>query len=508
MKCSWLKNAIFYEIYPNSFKDNNNDGYGDFKGIISKLDYLKNLGINAIWLNPHYDSPFMDGGYDVRDFFKCSSRFGTEDEFDLLVEQCHKKNIHLIIDLVAGHTSEENPMFIKSTSPKYNEFSDRFIWTKDPWNCPHEYKFINGRYNRFGAYMVNFFSTQPALNYGFNKITDDWQMSYKDIEPKKTQEFLLSVMRFWLNRHVDGFRVDLADSLVKNDDNKEATIEIWQHMISTIKKEYPDIMFVSEWNNPYQSLKAGFDCDFVLDRQSNFYNDLSRKEEFNHQEKSFLEKDSNFDIRNDFKKIIKIIDETKNQGYLSFITCNHDTLRASYYLTNQELKLFNFIVLTLPGVPFIYYGDELGMKYRDDIDSVECGYARTGSRTPFPWLNNKNQGFSASENIVPFLPPDYSTSLTSQENDNNSLLNFTKKVIKLRLENNNLHGNNITYFETNDPRLLAYFRNNDLIIINPTILEKQIELNSIKELVFKEGNITIKDQKIILGGQSIVIVRI
>lgn len=237
MKCSWLENAIFYEIYPNSFKDNNNDGYGDFKGIISKLDYLKNLGINAIWINPHYDSPFMDGGYDVRDFFKCSSRFGTEDEFDLLVEQCHQKNIHLIIDLVAGHTSEENPMFIKSTSPKYNEFSDRFIWTKKPWNCPHEYKFINGRYNRFGAYMVNFFSTQPALNYEFNKITAEWQISYKDIEPKKTQEFLLSVMRFWLNRHVDGFRVDLADSLVKNDDNKEATIEIWQHMISTIKKE-------------------------------------------------------------------------------------------------------------------------------------------------------------------------------------------------------------------------------------------------------------------------------
>ena len=238
MKCSWLENAIFYEIYPNSFKDNNNDGYGDFKGIISKLDYLKNLGINAIWLNQHYDSSFMDGGYDVRDFFKCSSRFGTEEEFDLLVEQCHQKNIHLIIDLVAAHTSEENPMFIKSTSPKHNEFSDRFIWTKNPWNCPHEYKFINGRYNRFGDYMVNFFSTQPALNYGFNKITDDWQMSYKDSEPKKTQEFLLSVMRFWLNRHVDGFRVDLADSLVKNDDNKEATIEIWQHMISTIKKEY------------------------------------------------------------------------------------------------------------------------------------------------------------------------------------------------------------------------------------------------------------------------------
>lgn len=142
MKCSWLKNAIFYEIYPNSFKDSNNDGYGDLKGIISKLDYVQSLGVNAIWLNPHYDSPFKDGGYDVRDFFKCSSRFGTENDFDEFVQECHQRNLHLIVDLVAGHTSEENPMFIKRAMPERNEYSDRFIWTKDPWDCPSEYKFL------------------------------------------------------------------------------------------------------------------------------------------------------------------------------------------------------------------------------------------------------------------------------------------------------------------------------------------------------------------------------
>ncbi len=508
MKCSWLKDAIFYEIYPNSFKDSNDDGYGDFLGIISKLDYVKDLGVNAIWLNPHYDSPFMDGGYDVRDFFKCSSRFGTEEEFDKLVSECHKRNIHLIVDLVAGHTSEENEMFLKSASPKHNEYSDRFIWTKNPWDCPSEYKFLNGRYNRFGAYMVNFFSTQPALNYGFNKITHDWQMSYKDEEPRKTQEFLLSVMRFWLNRGVDGFRVDLADSLVKNDDNKEATIEIWKYMISTIKKDYLDIMFVSEWNNPYQSLEAGFDADFVLDRANNFYNDLSRIEEFNPKVKSFLEVDSVFDIREDLKKTIKMINDNKDKGFLSFITCNHDTIRSSYYLDEKELRLFNFVVLTLPGVPFIYYGDELGMKYQDDIDSVECGYARTGSRTPFPWSDNKNQGFSPLESTKPFLQVDYSTSLFKQEKDDKSLLNLTKKLIKLRNEDNNLKDNGIRYFETNDSRLLAYYRNNDLIIVNPTLNTKDIKLDCVSKIIFKDGTAEINNKIISIGGQSAVIVSI
>ena len=507
MKCSWLKDAIFYEIYPNSFKDSNNDGYGDFLGIISKLDYVKDLGVNAIWLNPHYDSPFMDGGYDVRDFFKCSSRFGTE-EFDKLVSECHKRNIRLIVDLVAGHTSEENEMFIKSASPKHNEYSDRFIWTKNPWDCPSEYKFLNGRYNRFGAYMVNFFSTQPALNYGFNKITHDWQMSYKDEEPRKTQEFLLSVMRFWLNRGVDGFRVDLADSLVKNDDSKEATIEIWKYMISTIKKDYPDIMFVSEWNNPYQSLEAGFDADFVFDRANNFYNDLSRIEEFNPKVKSFLEVDSTLDIREDFKKTIQMIVDNQDKGYLSFITCNHDTMRPTAYLKGRELKLFFFIVLTLPGVPFIYYGDEIGMRYQKDIPSKECGYARTGSRTPMAWNMNENQGFSPLSTVEPFLPIDGETSVEKEEQEESSLHHFARQMIEIRKNDENLLGNHIAYFETNHPRLLAYYRNNDLIIVNPTLNTKDIKLDCVSKIIFKDGTAEINNKIISIGGQSAVVVSI
>ena len=126
----WLKNAVFYEIYPNSFCDGNNDGYGDLVGITGKLDYIKSLGANAIWLNPIFDSPFMDGGYDVRDYFKISPRFGTEKDFDNFLSAAHNRGIKVILDLVPGHTSEQNADFLKSALPINNDMTDRFIWTK------------------------------------------------------------------------------------------------------------------------------------------------------------------------------------------------------------------------------------------------------------------------------------------------------------------------------------------------------------------------------------------
>ena len=141
-----LKNEIFYEIYPNSFKDSNNDGYGDFQGIIEKLDYVKNLGVTAIWLNPHFDSPFKDGGYDVKDYFHASKRFGTDDEFFKLVEEIHNRGMKIIIDLVCGHTSEENEIFLKSASSSPSEYDDMFIWTDNPWIVPEGYNFMRGRF--------------------------------------------------------------------------------------------------------------------------------------------------------------------------------------------------------------------------------------------------------------------------------------------------------------------------------------------------------------------------
>ena len=186
------KETVFYEIYPNSFKDSNGDGYGDLQGIISKLDYIASLGFSGIWLNPIYDSPFFDGGYDIRDFFKVSERFGTEEDLKQLIEECHKRDIRLFLDLVPGHASFENKEFLESAKPERNEYSDLFIWNDNVWANEPGYRLISGLFQRFGCYMVNFFSHQPAINYGFNKVEYPWQHKVGSPEANKGKEFSLA----------------------------------------------------------------------------------------------------------------------------------------------------------------------------------------------------------------------------------------------------------------------------------------------------------------------------
>ncbi len=469
MANTWLKTAVFYEIYPNSFADDNGDGYGDLKGIIKKLDYIKSLGANAIWLNPHYDSPFMDGGYDVRDYFKVSSRFGTEADFDEFIGAAHAKGIKVILDLVPGHTSEENADFLKSAEATPNDMYDRFIWTRGEWDFPQGFKAISGRHQRKGNYIVNFYSTQPSLNYGFNRVDDpNWQFSYKSDEAIATREWLKSVMRFWLERGADGFRVDMADSLVKNDGDqgdKPATSELWRNIRAMMDEEYPDAILVSEWSNP-QAIRAGFHADFMLDHWGNPYNLLVRGEEVQ-------DGHSYFDIegRGDAAKIAESFSEwygkIKDDGYLAIITCNHDTPRLGGFYTHEQLKLIYATLFTLPGVPFVYYGDEIGMKYVKDIPSVECGFARTGSRTPMQWSLDKNAGFSAADKI--FLPTeiDKAVNVESQSKDKKSLLNFMRELIAFRKTREELTARDFEFMHAVGSEPLVYRRGKLVIVVNP-----------------------------------------
>ena len=168
---NWLNDAVFYEIYPQSFCDTNGDGIGDIEGIISKLDYVKSLGCNAIWLNPIYDSPFMDAGYDVRNYKKVAERYGTNDDLVRLFDEAHKKGIKILLDLVPGHTSDQNEWFLEAKKAAKSEYSNRYIFTKSVWDAPPQYRMMCGLCERDGNYMVNYFSSQPALNYGFHEIT-------------------------------------------------------------------------------------------------------------------------------------------------------------------------------------------------------------------------------------------------------------------------------------------------------------------------------------------------
>ena len=469
MSDTWLKNAVFYEIYPNSFMDSNGDGYGDFKGITSKLDHIKSLGANAIWLNPHYDSPFMDGGYDVRDYFKVSARFGSEADFDEFIAAAHARGIKVILDLVPGHTSEQNIDFLRSAEPVKNELSDRFIWTNGEWEFPNGFRAVAGRHNRKGNYIVNFFSTQPALNYGFNRVDEpSWQMSYKSEAALATREWLKSVMRFWLDRGCDGFRVDMADSLVKNDGDgseKPATSEVWRDIRSMLDKEYPDTVLVSEWSNP-QAIRAGFHADFMLDHHGNPYNLLVRAEE-EEGKHSYFDLGGKGDAAAFAKGFSAWHDAIKNDGHIAIISCNHDTPRLAPYYTQEQLKLIYSTLFTLPGVPFVYYGDEIGMKYIKDLPSVECGFARTGTRTPMQWSAEKNAGFSTADSI--FLPVeiDKTVNVAAQVKDKKSLFNFLKSLFEFRKTRADLTSTELEFLHAEGAQPLVYRRGKLVCVVNP-----------------------------------------
>ena len=160
----WLNDAVFYQIYPQSFKDSNQDGIGDINGIIDKLDYIKDLGCNALWINPCFESPFKDGGYDVKDYKKIAPRYGSNTDLYRLFGEAHNREMHVLLDLVPGHTSEEHPWFKESRKAETNPFSNRYIWTDSCFHGPDDMPFVAGESQRDGCYILNFFKCQPALN--------------------------------------------------------------------------------------------------------------------------------------------------------------------------------------------------------------------------------------------------------------------------------------------------------------------------------------------------------
>src|SRR5512146_2276410 len=214
----WLEKAIIYEIYPQSFYDTNGDGIGDLPGVIAKLDYVKSLGANAIWLNPCFESPFGDAGYDISDFYKVAPRYGTNEDLRRLFEEAKKRGIRVVLDLVAGHTSVECEWFKQSARHERNEYSDWYIWTPNLFNwgpAGSRHQFIAGMTERVGGYLPNFFPFQPALNYGFANPDPDqpWQQPVDAPGPRAVRAEMRNIMRFWLELGASGFRVDMALSL-------------------------------------------------------------------------------------------------------------------------------------------------------------------------------------------------------------------------------------------------------------------------------------------------------
>lgn len=430
---SWLKNAVFYEIYPQSFNDTNADGIGDFRGIIEKLDYIKELGFNAIWMNPCFDSPFNDAGYDVRDYYKVASRYGTNEDLCCLFDEVHKRDMHILLDLVPGHTSVECKWFEESKKATKNQYTDRYVWTDSVWKDIKDVKGIRGSLraisDRDGTCGVNFFSCQPALNYGFAEITESWQWAVDSEAALATRREMLNVIRFWCNMGCDGFRVDMAGSLVKNDENQEETIRLWQELFRVVNQEFPEAAFVSEWGDPQRALKGGFDMDFLLHFGPSHYPDLF------HCENPYFHKDGKGSAKEFFAYYLNTYNEIKDRGLICIPSGNHDMARISYFCDETQIKLAYAFIMSMPGVPFVYYGDEIGMRYLPGITSVEGGYFRTGARTPMQWDHSKNSGFSdaAAEVLYIMQDPDSARpTVEDQKEDENSIYNELKRQITVR----------------------------------------------------------------------------
>lgn len=502
----WLDNAIFYEIYPQSFMDTNGDGIGDFQGIISKLDYIKELGCNALWINPCFDSPFGDAGYDVSDYCKVAPRYGTNEDLKELFNEAHKRSMHVLLDLVPGHTSVEHKWFKETLKAERNEFTDRYIWTDSIWTSPYGMGCIRGISDRDGSCAVNFFSHQPALNYGFYNITESWQQPTDAPGPKATLEAMKDVMRFWLGMGCDGFRVDMAGSLVKNDPESKGTIALWQNVREFLDREYPESAMVSEWGEPDKSLQGGFHMDFLLHFGPSHYNDLFRCDE------PYFCKRGKGNAAEFVKKYLENYEKSERKGLICIPSGNHDMDRLARKCDTDEQKASFAFLLSMPGAPFIYYGDEIGMRYVENLVSVEGGYGRTGARSPMQWDKTTNAGFSSAPKEMLYVPLDPDPNRPTAERamaDENSVYHEVKKLIKIRQAHKALQSKGDIEFVTNgaNGEPLAYIRScgdeKIFVIINPADRKASVTAPAkLGECIYTLGEAKAEGDEVVLGGCS------
>lgn len=503
----WLENAVFYEIYPQSFMDSNGDGIGDLQGIISKLDYIRELGCNAIWINPCFTSPFGDAGYDVSDYYSIAPRYGTNQDAKELFEEVHRRDMHVLLDLVPGHTSVEHPWFKESMRHERNPYTDRYVWTDSIWESPENMGCIRGISDRDGSCAVNFFSFQPALNYGYYKTTRPWQMSMEEEGPRATLEEMKNVMRFWLKMGCDGFRVDMAGSLVKNDEEGKGTVALWRKVRSFLDAEFPEAALVSEWGEPDKSLQGGFHMDFLLHFGPSHYNDLFRCEH------PYFSKEGKGDVSQFVRKYLENYEKSGGKGLMCIPSGNHDMPRLSDRLEIEDEKIAFAFLLSMPGAPFLYYGDEIGMRYQRELPSKEGGYERTGSRTPMQWDQSVNAGFSTAAKEKLYLPIDGQADrpdVQTQMGQKDSLYQEVKKLIAIRQEHPALQSmGEITFICAKENAYpFVYLRRSAgetvLVVLNPSDKESSFAfIQKLGEVLYSYGGeLVARDDKVIVPGAS------
>lgn len=556
----WLRDGVIYQVYPSSYKDSDGNGIGDIRGVISELDYIESLGVRAIWFNPLFVSGWIDGGYDVIDFYRVDPRFGTNNDMVELIEKAHAKGIKVMLDLVAGHTSDKHPWFIQSSQDTNLQYSDYYIWSdrlpdakaerdletmlKDPNYMQNTIgKWMKSEYPRNKFYMKNFYACQPSLNYGYANPDPSrpWEQGVDAPGPKAVRQELKDIIAFWYGKGVDGFRVDMANSLVKNDKDKKEIMNLWREIREWSDKNYPDHVLMAEWGSPKYCLAAGYNIDMDLNstkaHNRRMYFDRKHQADggsyfsLNGGQPSVKDLYGNawpedkIDSKTTAAEMLKeyydyftdCLESTETMGYFATITGNHDHLRINMGARNtpDQLKVMLTWVLTMP-MPILYYGDEIGMRSLADLPNVEGanhnGKERSGARTPMQWTSGETAGFSTCSPDKLYLPvctewspatsyPQYldwkknfeagkvkpiakgEITVESQDKDPESILNWTRELIALRKSSEALWADSkfIPVFNESQPYPMVYLRSNGketfLIALNPTGTRKSLTLN-------------------------------
>lgn len=490
---AWWKEGIIYQIYPRSFKDTSGNGIGDLRGIIEKLDYIASLGVTMVWMNPIYESPNDDNGYDISDYRAIMKEFGTMSDFDELLKGLHERNIKFVMDVVVNHSSDEHEWFQQSRSSRDNPYRDYYHWWPAEKGKPnHRWSFFDENSDAWkydpqtDAYYLHYFSQkQPDLN---------WE------NPKVRQE-VYDIMKFWADKGVDGFRLDAFQFVSKDitfpplpegyDDTVPSVIKyhgMGPHIHAYLKEMNKEVL--SKYDVFAVSEGAGStleDAHKIVDEDRN---ELQMAYHFEATDLvSSLEKCTLAEFKKSFTKWDTSFAE---KGWISIYLSNHDQSRFVNRFGSDDpkfkdhsAKMLNTFILSMRGTPYAYYGDELGMtnigftsidQYKDiaaingykkavsDGDDLELYLkklhllSRDNGRTPMQWDTSKNAGFSSSNPWLPVNENHTTVNVASQQEDPNSVLNHFKKMVALRKNNLVLVYGQYQIIQEEHPTIYAYSR--------------------------------------------------
>lgn len=439
----WWQTGVIYQVYPRSFQDSNGDGIGDLKGIVRRLDYLKWLGITAVWVSPVYPSPMADFGYDISDYENIHPMFGTLADFDELLKEVHNRDMKLILDLVPNHTSSQHPWFIESRSSRDNPKRNWYIWkdAKENGDPPNNWLSVFGGgawewdENTRQFYYHAFLKEQPDLNWRNPEV----------------QQAMFDVMRFWLNRGVDGFRVDVMWHLIKDEQLRDNPVNPdYQKHMST----YEQLLPVYSTDQPevhgiVQQMRKVLDEYDERMMIGEIYLPIHKLVTYYGINNSGAHLPFNFvliSIPWDARLIAAAIDEYEGAlpeyGWPNWVLGNHDQSRISGRVGVQQARVAAMLLLTLRGTPTIYYGDEIGMrdvpipfnevKDPQGLNMPDKNLSRDPSRTPMQWSNEENAGFTQGK---PWLRLDktYTRQNVQLEKESNfSMLTFYRRLVMFR----------------------------------------------------------------------------